>query len=147
MISLPKDLREFIGLLNSNEVRYLIVGGYAVAYHGYPRSTGDIDFLLQVSEENASRVIEALREFGFSSLGLRPADLLQEGIVIQLGYPPNRIDLLTGISGATFDDAWEKRIEDEFDGLTLIFVDLETLRANKAATGRPKDLADLDALS
>ena len=103
MLKLPKDLREFIELLNSHEVRYLIVGGYAVAYHGHPRATGDIDFVVEVSEENARKLEAVLLDFGFGGLGLTAADFLQPGIVVQLGYPPNRIDLLTTISGASFE--------------------------------------------
>lgn len=147
MLKLPVDLREFIELLNSHDVHYVIVGGYAVAYHGYPRMTGDIDFFIEVSSENAHKLESAIVAFGFGGLGLTSEDFLQPGIVVQLGYPPNRIDLLTGISGATFAEAWEKRVETEFDGLPMVFIDKSTLIANKAATGRPKDLADLDVLS
>src|SRR5688572_4205479 len=116
MLKLPKDLREFIELLNSRNVHYLIVGGYAVAYHGYPRATGDIDFFIEVSQENADKLELVLQQFGFGSLGLTAQDFLQPGIVVQLGYPPNRIDLLTAISGATFAEAWEKRVEEQFEG-------------------------------
>ena len=147
MLKLPKDLREFIELLNSHDVRYVIVGGYAVAYHGHPRSTGDIDFYVEVSDENAQKLEAVLVEFGFGGLGLSCTDFLQPGIVVQLGYPPNRIDLLTAISGVSFAEAWEKRVETQFEGVTMRFVDKSTLLANKAATGRPKDLADLDSLS
>jgi Nucleotidyltransferase of unknown function (DUF6036) len=129
-MKLPRDLREFIALLNSHDVKYLIVGGYAVAYHGYPRATGDIDLFVEVSQENARKLIAVLGEFGFASLGLTEKDFLVPGSIIQLGYPPNRIDLVTSISGVTF-----------------FVVDKQTLMANKAASGRPKDLADLDALS
>jgi hypothetical protein len=147
MLRLPKDLSEFIGLLNSHEVRYLIVGGYAVAYHGYPRVTGDIDIFLDNSGENPSRLEAALAAFGFAGLGLTAEDFRKPGIVVHLGYPPNRIDLLTGISGTSFDEAWERRIEDQFAGLRMLFIDRETLLKNKAATGRAKDLADVEALS
>jgi hypothetical protein len=146
MLKLPKDLREFVELLNSHEVRYLIVGGYAVAYHGYPRATGDIDFFVERSPENARKLETVLAEFGFGALGLTAQDFLQPGTVVQLGYPPNRIDLLTGISGSDFATAWSRRVDADFEGLPLRFIDLETLRSNKVATGRPKDLSDLDAL-
>lgn len=147
MQKLPKDFREFIELLNSHEVRYLIVGGYAVAYHGYPRMTGDIDFFLAVSEENAAKLEAVLNDFGFGGLGLTAQDFLEPGKIIQLGYPPNRIDLLTSISGISFAEAWEDRVTDELDGLPVNFVGRKTLLVNKAASGRPKDQADLDALS
>ncbi len=146
-IELQKDLREFIELLNSHDAHYLIVGGHAVAYHGYPRMTGDIDFFLEVSEENAHKLVAVLEQFGFAGLGLTVKDFLDPGAIIQLGHPPHRIDLLNSISGIAFPDAWERRVCDSVEGLTMIFVDRQTLLANKAASGRPKDLADLDALS
>ncbi len=146
-MKLPSDLREFIALLNSHDVRYVVVGGYAVAYHGYPRATGDIDLFVEVSQENARKLIAVLGEFGFASLGLTETDFLVPESIIQLGYPPNRIDLVTSISGVTFADAWERRIGCHVEGLTMFVVDKQTLMANKAASGRPKDLADLDALS
>jgi len=118
-----------------------------VAYHGYPRATGDIDLFVEVSQENARKLIAVLGEFGFAILGLTETDFLVPGSIIQLGYPPNRIDLVTSISGVTFADAWERRIDSHFEGMTMFVVDKQTLKANKAASGRPQDLADLDALS
>jgi len=147
MMKLPKDLREFSELLNSHEVRYVIVGGYAVAFHGYPRTTGDIDFFVGVSEDNAGKLIEVLTAFGFASLGLTKQVFLEPGTIMQLGHPPNRIDLVTSISGVKFEDAWQHRVSFVVEGLTLLVVDKPTLMANKAASGRPKDLADLDALT
>jgi hypothetical protein len=144
---LQKDLREFIELLNLHNVRYLIVGGHAVAYHGYPRTTGDIDFFIEASEENASKLEKVLARFGFGGLGLTARDFLEPGTIIQLGYPPNRIDLVTTISGVTFREAWERRVCDCVENLSMIFMDRRTLLANKAASGRPKDLADIEALS
>jgi hypothetical protein len=146
MAKLLQDLREFIELLNSHEVRYLIVGGFAVAYHGHPRMTGDIDFFVEVSEENARKLEAVLVDFGFGGLGLSAEDFKAPGKIIQLGYPPNRIDLITSISGATFAEAWESRVTGELDGLPVTFVGKDILMANKAASGRPKDMADLDAL-
>jgi hypothetical protein len=146
-MKLPNDLREFIGLLNSHDVRYLIVGEYAVAFHGYPRTTGDIDFFVEVSEENAGKLIAVLDAFGFASLGLTRQDFLEPRTIIQLGHPPNRIDLVTSISGVRFEDAWQRRVSRLVEGLSLLVDDKPTLMANKAASGRPKDLADLDALS
>jgi hypothetical protein len=147
MLKLPPDLREFTELLNSHDVRYLIVGGYAVAYHGYPRMTGDIDFFMEISEENARKIETVLAEFGFGGLGLTAADFLQPGIIVQLGYPPNRIDLVTEISGVSFAEAWDHRVVSEFDGLRMVFIGKAALLANKAASARPKDLGDLASLS
>src|SRR5579864_6507175 len=123
MVKLPNDLREFIELLDSHEVRYLVVGGYAVAYHGHPRATGDIDFFVEVTKENARKLETVLLDFGFDGLGLTANDFLEVGIVVQLGYPPNRIDLLTGISGVTFGEAWPRRVVDQVDGVPVLFID------------------------
>jgi hypothetical protein len=124
----------------------LVVGGHAVAYHGYPRTTGDIDFFVEATEENAAKLEKVLAGFGFGSLGLTAKDFLEPGTIVQLGYPPNRIDLVTSISGVAFAEAWARRLSDRIDGLQMLFVDRQTLLANKAASGRPKDLADIAAL-
>jgi hypothetical protein len=146
MLNIPKDLREFIELLNSNGVRYLIAGGYAVAFHGHPRMTGDIDIFVEMSPENAVKLETVLAVFGFGSLGLSADDFLEPRTIVQLGYPPNRIDVLTSLSGVSFEEAWVRRAGVVDDGLPLVFVGRSDLIANKTATGRPKDLADLDAL-
>jgi hypothetical protein len=108
--------------------------------------TGDIDIFVEVSQANASKLEAVLAAFGFGGLGLTAKDFLDAGTIIQLGYPPNRIDLVTSLSGVPFTTAWENRVADKIDGLNLVFVGKEELMANKAAAGRPKDLADLDAL-
>jgi hypothetical protein len=146
-VKLQRDLREFIELLNSHSCDYLVVGGHAVAYHGHPRFTGDIDFLLRPSAENAGRVLSVLQAFGFGDLPLGPDDLTIAGRVIQLGRPPNRIDLLTSISGVSFDDAWASRAQGELDGLPVFFLGRQSLLENKRASGRPKDLADIAKLT
>jgi hypothetical protein len=146
MLNIPKDLREFVELLNSNGVRYLIAGGYAVAFHGHPRMTGDIDVFVEISAENAGRIEKVLAEFGLSSLGLAAKDFLEPRTIVQLGYPPNRIDVLTSLTGVDFEQAWAHRVGVVVDGLPILFVGREDLIANKRATGRPKDLADVDAL-
>jgi hypothetical protein len=143
---LSQDFREFIELLNSNEVRYLVVGGYAVAFHGYPRYTKDLGVWIYADPENVEKLIRALKQFGFGSLGLTPDDFLTPDQVIQLGYPPNRIDLLTSFKGVDFKNAYESRVQIEIDGLLADFVDLENLKKNKASTGRPQDIADLENL-
>lgn len=141
-----KDFREFIELLNSNNVKYLVVGGYAVAFHGYPRYTKDMDIWIWINENNAKKLIKTLEEFGFSSLGLKKEDFLKPEYVIQLGYPPNRIDILTKISGLEFEKCYKSRIKTNMDGITIDFIDLENLKKNKKAIGRFKDLADLENL-
>lgn len=143
---LNQDFKEFIASLNSHRVRYLVVGGYAVAFHGHPRYTKDLDVWVELSEQNAERLIEALRTFGFGSLGLKPDDFLIPGQVVQLGNPPNRIDLLVTISGVIFEDCYARRLQIVIDEVTVNFIDLDSLRKNKEAAGRHQDLADLENL-
>lgn len=143
---LSPDFKEFIQSLNDNDVRYLIVGGYAVAFHGHPRYTKDLDIWLRLEAGNAERIIAALRQFGFGALDLQPADFLAVDQVVQLGYPPNRIDLLTTLPGVQFDECYDNRDVVEIDGVPVNFIDLENLKKNKAASGRFQDLADLENL-
>ena len=145
-MDLLPDWREFIELLNFHSVEYVIVGAWARAFHGVPRSTGDIDFLVRTSAENADRLVRALDEFGFASLGIRREDFLVPDRVVQLGIAPYRIDLLTGISGVSFEEAWADRVNGEVDGVPAAFLSLRLFRRNKRAAGRAKDLADLDAI-
>jgi hypothetical protein len=142
---LNPDFKEFAELLNAHRVDYLVVGGYALAAHGHPRYTGDIDFWLARRPENIERLLAALHAFGFGSLGLSAADFGPDA-VIQLGQPPRRIDLLMGIDGVDFEACFARRELIELDGLPLNFIGLEDFKANKRASGRHKDLADLDAL-
>lgn len=146
-MELNPDFKEFLQSLNENDVRYLVVGGYAVAFHGHPRYTKDIDIWIDLDEQNARKVVKALVDFGFSSLNLNPADFLEPDNVIQLGYPPRRIDLLIGLEGADFDECYSKRLEEEMEGIRVCFVDRENLARLKRAAGRPQDLADLDNLT
>jgi len=143
---LQKDLREFIESLNSHHVEYLIVGAFALAFHGVPRSTGDIDILVRRSAENAARIVSVLVDFSFASLGLTAADFIDADQIIQLGQPPNRIDLLTSITGVEFDEAWAGRVGASLHGIPVHFLGRESLIRNKRATGRTRDLADLEAL-
>jgi hypothetical protein len=145
-MNLEKDLREFIELSNALNVRYLVVGAFAVAYHGYPRYTADIDLFIERSEENAERLVQVIQSFGFEDLQLSAEDFLQEDQVIQLGVAPNRIDLLTFLSGVTFQEAWSTREHGEINGLMVPFISKEMLKRNKAASGRMQDLADLEHL-
>ena len=143
---LNPDFKEFFQLLNANGVRYLIIGGYAVAYHGYPRYTKDIDVWIWINPENAERVVKTLVDFGFESLGLETKDFLEAGTIIQLGYAPNRIDLIMGIPGVDFEESYAAREEEEIDGVKLNFIDLENLKKSKKAAGRLQDLADIENL-
>jgi len=139
---LSRDSREFIECLNSNEVDYLVVGALAVSWHGFPRYSADIDFLIRPSQLNAERVLRAIAQFGFGSLDISPADLTVPGRVVQLGYEPNRIDILTAVTGVTFDDAWDDRSPGHLDGLPVNFIGRTSLLRNKDATGRAKDRID-----
>jgi hypothetical protein len=141
-----QDFKEFIQSLNDNQVRYLVIGGYAVAFHGYPRYTKDLDIWIEPSPENAANLVKALDQFGFGSLNLQVSDFLTPDRVIQLGYPPNRIDLITTPSGVTFEDCFAAKIEVIIEDLVLNFINLENLKQNKQASGRLQDLADLENL-
>ncbi len=143
---LNKDFKEFIQLLNANNVKYLIVGGYAVGFHGYPRYTKDLDIWLLVSDENAENVMNALKQFGFGNIGLHKTDFLKHDEFVQLGYPPNRIDLVTSCDGVEFKECYNSKLEIKVDDTIIYFIDLENLRKNKKASGRPQDIADLDNL-
>jgi hypothetical protein len=145
-MNLEEDLREFVELLNALNVHYIVVGAYAVAYHGYPRFTADIDLFIERSHENAERLVQVIERFGFGDLNLSADDFLDEDQVIQLGIAPNRIDLLTILSGVNFQDAWATREQGQIEGLTVPFISKELLKRNKAATGRAQDLADLEHL-
>lgn len=147
MLSLPKDLREFVELFLSQNIDFLIVGAFAVAHHGYPRTTGDIDLFIRVAPENAAKTAAAVRSFGFGSLGLEAEDFLEADMTIQMGREPVRIDILTGISGVEFEEAWESRVRGDLDGLAVDFLSREHLIRNKIASGRPKDKLDLCELT
>ena len=143
---LSKDLCEFVELLNSHRIDYLIVGAFAVAFHGFPRYTGDLDILVRCDSGNPERLLEVLVQFGFESLGICAEDLQAPEVMIQLGVQPNRIDLLTSISGVTFAEAWQSRQISNLDGLTVNFIGRDTLIRNKESTGRAKDLGDAEEL-
>jgi hypothetical protein len=143
---LNQDFKEFIGSLNDNRVRYLVVGGYAVALHGYPRYTKNIDIWVEMTAENTSNILKALEQFGFGSLGVKEADFTLPDQMLQLGYPPGRIDILTTLPGVEFSECYAARTVVEVDGVSVNFIDLESLKKNKKATGRHQDLADLENL-
>jgi predicted nucleotidyltransferase len=146
MDQLNRDFLEFIGLLDEEAVDYLIVGGYAVGIHGFPRYTGDIDFFVAVSRENADRLIKVFERFGFGDIGLTPADFLEEDFVVEIGREPRKIQVLTGIDGVQFEECRRNRIELQYQGRELKVIGKEDLIRNKAASGRPKDLIDLAEL-
>lgn len=143
---LSKDFRELLQLLNENGVEYLIVGGYATILYGHVRATGDIDLWIRATPVNGKALLAALHAFGFGTLELDEADFSREDSIVQLGYPPYRIDFLTSIDGVTFDSCYERRHLVQYEELSIPFIDLEDLKINKKASGRLKDLADLEAL-
>ena len=143
---LNQDFREFIRSLNDKQVRYLVIGGYAVALHGHPRYTKDLDVWVERSHQNAEKIVKALEQFGFGSLGIRVDDFLVPDQVIQFGNPPNRIDLLVTIPGVDFSVCYESRVQVDIEGVSVDFIDLNNLKRNKQASGRMQDLADLENL-
>jgi hypothetical protein len=145
-IELPNDFKEFLKLLSSYEVEYLLVGGYAVGYYGYPRATGDMDIWIAVHPDNANKLMRVLSDFGFGTVGLSEALFLQENKIIRMGNPPIRIEILTSISGVEFSDCYAQRVSDVIDNVQVNLIDLLHLKQNKKAAGRYKDLDDLDNL-
>ena len=143
---LNPDFKEFVKLLEEHEVKYLTVGGYALAYHGYPRFTQDIDFWIWTDEENAQKIVRVLEDFGFKSLGIAQKEFTNQDNIIQLGYPPNRIDLITSIDGVEFEKAYQKRDVFREEGFSIYFIGIDELILNKRTSGRLQDLADLEIL-
>ena len=145
-IRLHRDLREFVELLNAHRVEYLVAGAFCLALHGRPRFTGDLDLFISSTIKNADRIMAALRAFGFGKFGLRPADFIKPGQVIQLGIAPYRIDLLTSLDGVNFKSEWKRRKRTLLDGVPCFFLGRTGLIRNKLATGRPQDLVDVESL-
>jgi len=146
MRPLSSDLREFIHLLNTNSVKYVIVGAWALAFHGRPRYTGDLDILVARDDENADKLMAVMEAFGFGSAGIKREDFLQVDHVIQLGREPNRIDILTGISGVTFDEAWANREQGKIVDAAVFVISRDLLIKNKRAANRDKDQGDIKLL-
>ncbi len=144
-ITLPPDFKEFLKLLNDHKVRYLLIGGYAVGYYGYPRATNDMDVWVALDPENAERITTALKAFGFNTPELSPNLFLYDNIV-RMGVPPLRIEVLTTIYGVAFDECYAECVQEEFDGVAVTLISLPRLRQNKQASGRHKDLDDLEHL-
>ena len=145
-MEIQSDFKELPELFNSHKVEYLITGAYALAFHGAPRYTGDIDLYIKPDPSNARRIVNALDQFGFGSLGLKAEDFTTLGQIIQLGVPPARIDIITSISGVSWEEAEGGKIAGSCGGVPVYFIGREQFIANKQATGRQKDLADLESL-
>jgi len=145
-IHLPPDFKEFFQWFNQHEVEYLLVGGYAVGYHGYPRATMAVNVWIASTPENARRIVAALEDFGFGGEVLSEELFVKGDQIIRMGLPPVRIEILTSISGVEFDDAYDQRIEDDLDGVEVKLISLHHLKLNKIAAARAKDLADLEEL-
>lgn len=145
-MEVEQDFKELLALFNEHKVEYVIVGAHALAFHGVPRYTGDIDILVRPSSDNVNRVLCALGDFGFGSLGLKKGDFQKPDNVIQLGVPPVRVDILTSLTGITWQKADRGKVEGSYGGIAVYFLGREEYIANKRALGRKKDLADLEAL-
>lgn len=143
MSDINDDFFDFVAALNRNRVEFVIVGAFSLAFLGYPRATGDIDFWIRPTDSNAEAVLRALEDFGFKSLGITSDDILS-GKVIQLGYPPVRIDLLTQLDGVTGEEIWTNRRKGPFGGQAVFYLDKATFIKNKRAAGRPKDIVDVE---
>jgi len=146
MTHLPPDFKEFLKLLNARQVEYLLIGGYAVSYHGYPRATVDMDIWISMNPDNADRIVAVLKEFGFNPPDLSSEMFLKEWQIIRLGVPPVRVELNTTISGVNFAECFTERVTDILDGVEVNLISLRHLKANKKASGRHQDLADLENL-
>ena len=147
MEKLDPNFAEFLRLLNSHGVEYLVIGGYAVGYHGFVRATGDLDVWVGRTEQNAGALVAAFRDFGLGLPQLTKELFMEEGKIVRVGVPPLRLEVFNRISGVGFAECHAARAEATIDGLRVPFIDLASLLKNKAASGRPKDLADIDALT
>jgi len=144
---LPSDFKDFLRLLNSKQVEYLLIGGYAVGYYGFPRATADIDIWVAINQTNAGKVAEVIREFfGFDVDGISPEIFLQENKILRMGVPPFRIEILTSIDGVDFETCYAERVKDVLDDIEVNIISLKHLKMNKKASGRLKDLTDLSNL-
>lgn len=146
MIQIPQDFREFLRLLNYHHVEYLLIGGYAVGYYGFVRATGDMDIWVKIDSSNATQIVKALQEFGFTVPELSYELFMQEEKIIRMGVPPLRLEILTTISGVEFAKCFQNRLIDQIDGIDVNLINLEDLKINKKASGRLKDLLDLENL-
>jgi len=146
-MEVQRDFKQLLELFNNHDVAYAIVGAYALAFHGYPRYTGDLDILIKPDSDNAKKIIAALKEFGFGSLNLSVEDFSTKGKVVQLGVPPIRIDILTSLTGVTWKQVFPHRDKGTFGDIDTYFIGKKEFIANKKALGRHKDLADIESIS
>ena len=146
MIQIPPDFKEFLRLLNFHQVEYLLIGGYAVGYYGFVRATGDMDIWVNINTANATNVVTALKEFGFAVPELSPELFLQKDRIVRMGIPPLRLEILTTISGVDFAECFENKLTVQIEELEVNLINLQDLKVNKRASGRLKDLLDLENL-
>ena len=146
-IPLPLDFSAFLRLLNEREVRYLLIGGYAVGYHGYVRATADMDIWVPPERANSERLVVAIKEFGFDVPELKPDVFLAKDRILRMGNPPMRIEISTTIDGVTFDECYDDRVVAEWSDVSVCVISLDKLKTNKLASGRPQDIDDLEHLS
>ena len=144
---LPPDFKEFLKLLNEHKVEYLLIGGYAVGYHGYPRATDDLDIWVAIHPDNAQKLVTVFHAFGISDPAITTELFLQKPKIVRMGFPPMRLEVTTDISGVEFGKCYESRIVDMLDGIEVSLIDLENLKKNKKASGRTKNIADLENLT
>lgn len=145
-MALQTDWKEFLSLLNARKVRFVIVGAHALAAHGQPRFTGDLDVLVEPTQSNSRKVLAVLHAFGFGSLKISQSDLDRPGMVVRLGQAPVGIDILTSISGVSFATAWKNRVRARLGGVPVSVLSASDFMRNKRASGRPKDLLDIALL-
>ena len=145
-IVLPPDFKDFLKLIKSKNIKYLLIGGYAVGYHGYPRATNDMDIWIAIDSVNAELLVQVLKEFGFDTPQLSKDLFLEENKIIRMGVAPIRIEILTSISGVNFEECYQKKVADEIDGIQVDIINLRHLKINKKASGRHKDLDDFENL-
>jgi hypothetical protein len=145
-MKLHQDFKEFIELLNANEVKYLVIGAFALGFHGHPRYTGDIDFWVRNDLSNAKKVFKSIKEFGFPMNKLKVKDFTSEDLIFQMGYPPVRIDVITSVDGLEFDKSFKNKNEKLIAGSKVNFINIDDFKINKKTVGRSKDLADLEGL-
>jgi hypothetical protein len=146
MMLLPPDFKEFLQLLHDQQVDYLLIGGYAVGYHGYPHATGDMDIWIAINPDNAEKIVAVSTAFGFGAAGIAADLFLQPNNIIRMGNPPLRLEILTTISGVDFAEAYLQRVTDILDGVPVSIISLDHLKVNKRASGRLKDLSDVENL-
>ncbi|MEO5891077.1 MAG: DUF6036 family nucleotidyltransferase [Ferruginibacter sp.] len=146
-MTLDQDFEDFIALLNSYHAEYMVVGGYALAFHGKPRHTGDLDIWINISETNATKMEKVMNAFGMSALQLKKQDFMEKGIITQIGYPPLRIDILNEIDGIGFEEAYNNKLVIDVDGLLVNYIGLDDLIKNKQASGRHQDITDVNTLN